>query len=213
MKSLLLLLLVVQFTCLSAQITKQHLSEALPVDLKHPYLFFNEQGKKEILSLLKKDHESKEIYNRLLVEANRMMYTPIENFPPQSDHPRYDSDGKYDQQIGAYSYYAKTLAFLYQLTGKKAYAQKSFEFANALAGLPSWMITAHQFPIIYDRVWPWNLKLNDDQVVFTYDIRSTSVGIDMALVYDWCYDAFEKRERDRIRNALYEKVILPVRNN
>ena len=213
MKSLLLLFFVVQFTCLSAQVTQQQISSALPSDLKHPYLLFNEQGKKDILSLIAKDTESKEIYDRLLVEVNRMMYTPIETFPPQSEHPRYDSDNKFDQQIGAYGYYAKTLAFLYQLTGKKAYAQKAFEFSNALAGLPTWMISAHQFPIIYDRVWPWNLKLNDDQVVFTYDIRSTSIGIDLALVYDWCYDAFDKRERDRIRNALYEKAILPVRNN
>lgn len=213
MKLLLLLFIVVPFACLNAQVTKQHINEALPVELKHPYLFFNEQGKKDILARIGKDPESKKIYDRLVVEANRMMYAPIEAFPPQTEHPRYDSDGKFDQQIGTYAYSADALAFLYQLTGEKAYAQKAFEFANALAGLPSWMISAHQFPVIYDRVWPWNALLRDDQVVFSYDIQSSIIGVDMALVYDWCYDAFNKRQRDRIRNALYEKVILPVRNN
>lgn len=210
---LLLLLLILQCTFLNAQVTKQHMAEALPVALKHPYLFFNEQGKMNILSRIGKDTESKKIFDRLVVEANRMIYAPIESFPPQTEHPRYDSDGKFDQQMGTYAYSAEVLAFLYQLTGEKAYARKAFDFANALSELPTWMIKAHQFNVIYDRVWPWNALLRDDQVVFNYDIRSASIGIEMALVYDWCYDAFDKRQRDRLRNALYEKVILPVRNN
>lgn len=213
MKPLFLFLFFLQITCLQAQVTKQQIAEALPGKLTHPYLFFNEQEKNSVLQLIKNDKESRLIYDRLLLEANRLMYTSIEKFPPQSDHPRYDSDGKFDKQIGGYSKAAMSLAFLYQLTGENRYAQKSFEFAKALAELPTWMIKVHEFPIIYDRVWPWNSKLNDDQVVFSYDIRTTVIGIDMALVYDWCYDAFDKRQRDRIRNALYEKVILPVRNN
>lgn len=214
MKTFLLLLMVIMQTCcLFGQVTKADISAALPVELKHPYLFFNEKEKAEILSRINDDPESKEIYGSLVVEANRMLYTPLEKFPLQSDHPRYDSDGKYDKQIREYSKSAKTLAFLYQLTGEIKYAQKSFVFADALAGLSSWVIKAHEFSIIYDRVWPWNKIMNDDQVVFNYDIRSTSVGIDISMVYDWCYDAFTKRQRDRLRNALYEKVILPVRNN
>lgn len=213
MKSTLLLLFIFFVFSLNAQISKQQISESLHGRLSHPYLFFSADEKKDILTLINNDQESKQIYDRQLVEANRLMYTPIEKFPPETDHPRYDSDGKFDRQIGVYGRAAMTLAFLYQLTGEERYAQKSFEFAEALAGLPSWMIKAHEFPIIYDRVWPWNSSLNDDNVVFTYDIRTTNIGIDMALVYDWCYDAFNKRQRDRIRNALYEKVILPVRNN
>lgn len=213
MKYLILFLFLFQIGSLQAQVTKQQITESFPVKLDHPYLFFNGQEKNQIHSLIKNEIEAKKIYSRLLVEANRLMYTTIEKFPPQSDHPRYDSDGKFDKQIGVYSGAAMSLAFLYQLTGEDRYAQKSFQFANALAELPSWMIKAHEFPIIYDRVWPWNSNLNDDNVVFSYDIRTTTVGIDMALVYDWCYHAFDKRQRDRIRNALYEKVILPVRNN
>lgn len=213
MKPTLLFLFICYVFSLQAQITKQQIADALPDKLSHPYLFFNNEEKKDILLLIKNDQESRLIYERQLVEANRLMYTPIEKFPPETDHPRYDSDGKFDRQMGVYSRAAMTLAFIYQTTGEERYAHKSFEFAEALAGLPSWLIKAHEFPIIYDRVWPWNSSLNDDNVVFTYDIRTTTIGIDMALVYDWCYDAFNKRQRDRIRNALYEKVILPVRNN
>jgi hypothetical protein len=213
MKPAFLFLFLLQVVCGYAQITKQQMAEALPGKLTHPYLFFNEAEKNNILSLIRNDKESKQIYDRLLVECNRLMYTPIEKFPPENDHPRYYSDGKFDQQIGTYSNAALSLAFLYQLTGEDRYAQKSFDFADAVAELPSWIIKAHEFSIIYDRVWPWNSLLNDDNVVFSSDIRTASTGIDMAMVYDWCYDAFNKRQRDRIRNALYEKVILPVRNN
>lgn len=213
MKLIFLFLFSLQTAYLSAQVTKQQVSDVLPDRLEHPYLFFNKTDKNNILSLIKNDTESKLIYDRLLVEANRLMYTPIEEFPPQTDHPRYDTDGKFDIQLGRYSWSATLLAFMYQLTGEVRYAEKSFEFADALAELPSWMIKAHEFSIIYDRVWPWNSRLNDDNVVFTYDIRSGLMGIEMALVYDWCYDVFNKRQRDRIRNALYEKIILPVRNN
>jgi len=213
MKPVFLFLFFLQAVCGNAQITKQQIAEALPGKLTHPYLFFNKAEKNDILSRIRNDKESKQIYERLLVDCNRLMYTAIEKFPPETDHPRYYSDGKFDQQIGTYSKAALSLAFLYQLTGEERYARKSFDFADALAQLPAWIIKAHEFSIIYDRVWPWNSLLNDDNVVFSYDIRSASMGIDMATVYDWCYDAFDKRQRDRLRNALYEKVILPVRNN
>ncbi len=213
MKPFLLFLLLFQVICGTAQITKQQITDALPEKLTHPYLFFREADKNTILSLIRNDQESKQIYDRLLVEGNRMMYTPIEKFPTETDHPRFYSDGKFDQQIGYYNNAALSLAFLYQMTGDDRYAQKSFAFADALAELPTWIIKAHEFSIIYDRVWPWNALLNDDQVVFNYDIRSASMGVDMATVYDWCYNAFSKKQRDRLRNALYEKVILPVRNN
>ena len=213
MKPVFLFLFFLQVVCGNAQITKQMVADALPDKLTHPYLFFNKAERNDILSLIRNDKESKQIYERLLVECNRLMYTAIEKFPPETDHPRYYSDGKFDQQMGTYSNAAMSLAFLYQLTGEDRYAQKSFDFADALAELPTWIIKAHEFSIIYDRVWPWNSLLNDDQVVFSYDIRTASTGIDMATVYDWCYEAFTKRQRDRIRNALYEKVILPVRNN
>lgn len=206
-------LLVLRIISAEAGVTPGQISGALPAKLVHPYLLFNDQGKNEILSLIATDKESKLIFERLKVECNRLMYTPIKEFPPQSAHPRYDSDGLFDRQMGEYCNAARSLAFLYQLTGEARYAQKSFEFADALAELPTWIIKAHEFTIIYDRVWPWNAKKSDDNVVFSSDIRTASTAIDMALVYDWCYPAFSKHQRDRLRNALYEKVILPVRNN
>ncbi len=213
MRLFFLALFLMQIVSCPAQVTPPQIDEALPGKLSHPYLVFNQAEKSNILSRIRNDQESKQIYDRLVAECNRLMYTPAEEFPPQQEHPRYYSDGKFDQQIAVYTKAALSLAFMYQLTGEEKYAKKSFEFADALAELPSWIIKAHEFAIIYDRVWPWNALNREDNVVFSFDIRTAVMATDMALVYDWCYDAFSKPQRDRIRNALYEKVILPVRNN
>ena len=69
----------------------------------------------------------------------------------------------------------------------------------------------HRFPIIYSRVWPWNV--DDDQAAFGVDIETTETARILAAVYDWLYPALDRRQRDRIRGALLEKAILPVRGN
>ena len=198
---------------LYGQVTPQQIGASLPGKPEHPYLLFDKAGKAEILSRISADQDLQEIYDRLIVEANRWLYTAAEEFPPQPSHPRYSADDRFDRQMNEYCRASFSLAFLYQMTGEPRYAAKAFEFAAALAELPVWILKAHDFTIIYDRVWPWNALLNDDNVVFSFDIRTASTSIYMALVYDWCYDAFGKKERDKLRNALYEKVILPVRHN
>jgi hypothetical protein len=97
------------------------------------------------------------------------------------------------------------------MTGEKKYARKAYEFVDALCDLQSWVYRAHEFPIIYNRVWPWNV--NDDQVVFNFDIRTGDMAHELAAVYDWLYPALNKQQRDRIRGALLEKAILLARGN
>jgi hypothetical protein len=103
------------------------------------------------------------------------------------------------------------LAFLYQMTGEEKYAQKAFEFADAFCDLTTWVHRAHEFPVIYSRVWPWNVP--DDQASFTFDHFTGDSGRIMAAVYDWLYPALNKEQRDRIRGGLLEKAITRVRGN
>ncbi len=106
---------------------------------------------------------------------------------------------------------ALNLAFAYQMTGEEKYADKAFQHAEMLCRLESWVYPFHEFPQIYDRVWPWNVA--DDQVVFSYDLQSARIATHMALVYDWIYSAMDKDQRNRIRGALLEKAITRVRGN
>lgn len=195
-----------------AEITPPDIAEALRKDLKHPYLYFTEREKPEILKRIETDPESGEIMRRLLAEANRLIYTPVETEAPvEPKNPRYWSDNRAINYVSQCINAALTLAFVYQMTGDEKYAQKAYEFADALCDLKSWAYRAHEFPIIYSRVWPWNV--NDDRVVFSFDIRTGDMAYDLASVYDWLYPALNKRQRDRIRGGLLENAITRVRGN
>lgn len=195
------------------QVTKQDVMKSIrQKELKHPYLYFTDREKPEILKRIKNDPESHNMMARLLVEANRLLFTPVEKQAPvQQKNPRYWTDGKAIRYVAQNRNAVETLAFVYQMTGDLKYARKAFEFADALCDLHSWVYRAHEFPIIYSRVWPWNVA--DNQVVFNYDIRSADLACTLAEVYDWLYPVLNRRQRDRIRGALLEKAILPVRGN
>ena len=195
-----------------AATTPEDISNALKSNPQHPYLFFNEAEKQDLLKLIETDKESSEIYRRLLAEANRLIHTPVDmHAPVEPKHPRYYSDNKAISYVGNYRKAVHTLAFVYQMSGDERFAQKAFEFADALCDLRSWGYRAHEFPIIYSRVWPWNVK--DDQVVFHFDIRSGDMGYEMAMAYDWLYPALTKDQRNRIRGGILENVITRVRGN
>lgn len=195
-----------------AEFTQDQIRSALKKNLKHPYLFFTEDSKKELLARIETDQEANDIFRRMLAEANRLIYTPVDMEAPQEPkNPRYFSDNKAISYVNECRRASQTLAFVYQMTGEEKYAQKAFEFVDALCDLRSWGYRAHEFPIIYSRVWPWNVP--DDQVVFHYDIRTGDMGYEMAMVYDWCYPALDKRQRDRIRGGILENVVTRVRGN
>ena len=195
-----------------AEVTVENMTKALqPNRLKHPYLLFSEKEKPALLERIERDAESRDIYTRLLAEGNRLMYTPVEDAPVMDKNPRFTGDWSYNRFMFTNVENARTLAFLYQMTGDEAYAQKAFEFADAVCDLQTWTDRAHQFPIIYSRVMPWNVP--DDQVMFSYDIYAAHIATDLATVYDWLYPALDSRQRDRIRGALLEKAVLRVRGN
>jgi len=196
----------------AADVGPGDIARALKKELRHPYLFFGENEKPALIGRIENDPESKEIFRRLLAEGNRFMFMPVEmQAPVEPKHPRYWSDNKAVNYVNTYRRAALTLAFLYQMTGEEKYARKAYEFADALCDLRSWGYRAHEFPIIYSRVWPWNVP--DDQVVFHYDIRTGDMAYELATVYDWLYPALDRRQRDRIRGGLLENAITRVRGN
>jgi len=210
--SLTILLLFFSEAFSFAEVTPEDIKTALPEKLEHPYLFFTDAEKSALLDRIENDAESGDIFVQLLAEANRLMFTPVvSHIPLEGKNTRYYSDGKFEKFYYNYRNWVLKLAFVYQMTGDKKYAMKAYEFADILCDLQTWVIRAHQFPVIYSRVMPWNV--DDDQTVFSYDIRVGSMARILGTVYDWIYPALEKRQRDRIRGALLEKAITRVRGN
>ncbi|MCE5251974.1 heparinase II/III family protein [bacterium] len=206
-------LFAVAAASLYGDITVQDIDGAIDKNmLRHPYLYFSEDDKPALLERINNDPETRDIMAKLLAEANRLMYTPVETeAPTEPRNPRYWTDNKAIGYVGSNTDAALTLAFVYQMTGDEKYARKAFEFADVLCDLRSWTYRAHEFPIIYSRVWPWNVK--DDEVVFTFDIRTGDMAYELAAVYDWLYPALDKRQRDRIRSGLLENAVTRVRGN
>ncbi|MGH7492308.1 MAG: heparinase II/III domain-containing protein [bacterium] len=201
-----------------AQISKSDVDKTIDAKaLNHPYLLFSEDEKPRIRQRLETDQESRDIMKRLLAEGNRLLHQPVDFLIPtqgkntRADWTDFDRDGKYERYYDSNRENALALAFLYQMTGEDRYASKAFEFADAFCDLPTWTLRPHEFPIIYSRVMPWNVA--DDQVCFSFDHNNGEAGREMAYVYDWLYPALNQRQRDRIRGALIEKVIAPVRGD
>ncbi len=213
-----LVLLAFFSTSVSAQATKSDLDIAIDIGtLQHPYLYFSENEKPAMLERIKNDPECADIFRRLEAQAKMWLAMPVDkNIPVQGKNTRagwseYDNDGKYARYYQTNRNNAFYLAFLYQVTGEQNYADKAFEFADAFCDLTTWTRRAHEFPIIYSRIMPWNVS--DDQVNFNFDHYNGDSGRMMAAVYDWLYPALTPAQRDRIRGALLEKVVTRVRGN
>lgn len=182
---------------------------AISVGLRHPYLFFSEEDKPAMLARIETDPRYRAIMDRALAEGNRQLFTPVGTWHKYMAENNTSSLTQFRRDNLAA---ARNLAFLYQMTGEQRYADKAFEFADAVCGTPFWRDDgAHAFPTIYHRVWPWNVP--DDQTNFSFDIHVGDTARDMAVVYDWLYPGLDSYRRDRIRGALLERAILPVRGN
>ncbi len=213
------LLTALAFSLLSsAQVSKDDIDKAIDFSsLKHPYLYFTEDEKPDLLDRIEKDPECNAIFRRLQAEAKMWLEMPVDrNIPIQGKNTRagwseYDRDGNYSRYYNTTRSNAFNLAFLYQMTGEQKYADKAFEFADAFCDLTTWTQRAHEFPIIYSRIMPWNVP--DDQVNFNFDHYNGDAGRMMAAVYDWLYPALNEAQRDRIRGALIEKVVTRVRGD
>jgi hypothetical protein len=203
---------------LSGQVNKEDIDKAIDIgSLKHPYLYFTEEEKPTLLNRIENDRECNDIFRRLQAEAKMWLFMPVDrDIPVQGKNTRagwseYDRDRKYRTYASTNRDNAFYLAFLYQMTGEQKYADKAFEFADAFCDLKTWTQRAHEFPIIYSRIMPWNVP--DDQVNFNVDITNCDAARMMAAVYDWLYPALNEAQRDRIRGALIEKVVTPVRGD
>ena len=202
------------FTCMvSADVTKTDIDMAIDTGkLTHPYLYFSDNEKPRLLERIANDSDCTDIMERMLAEANRLVYTPVDySVPEKPEAPAFENSWEIEGYMMTNAERAFTLAFVYQITGDEKYAQKAFEFADVVCDQPTWVHDYHEFPIFYTRVWPWGAR--DDQVVFSYAQWSDHIVFRLAAVYDWLYTALEKRQRDRIRGALLEKAITRVRGN
>jgi len=212
-------LIVLAFSLtLSAQVNKDDIDKAIDIkSLQHPYLYFTDEEKPALLDRIENDPECNDIFRRLQAEAKMWLFMPVDrNIPIQGKHTRagwseHDRDHKYASYYRLNENNAFDLAFLYQMTGEQKYADKAFEFADAFCDLTTWTQRAHEFPIIYSRIMPWNVP--DDQVNFNFDHMNGDAGRMMAAVYDWLYPALNQAQRDRIRGALLEKVVTRVRGD
>ncbi len=218
MKNLLLLVAFVLSTQLFAQVNKTDIDKAINIGaLKHPYLYFTEDDKPALLQRIKNDPELKLVFEELQAKCKMYLYMPVDrNIPIQGKNTRagwseYDNDRKYSEYYSTNVNNAFQLSFLYQMTGEQKYADKAFEFADAFCDLTTWTQRAHEFPIIYSRIMPWNVS--DDQVNFNFDHYNGDAGRLMAAVYDWLYTGLNEAQRDRIRGALIEKVVTRVRGD
>ncbi len=195
----------------SGDISRDDIDRAINKDrLSHPYLRFTDNDKPAIRERIANDPDYRDVMAQALAEANRLMYTPVEEQPPlPAPNPRFNTDWGYENFLLDNTRRAHQLAFVYQITGEEKYAQKAFEFIRVVCNMPTLVHGAHKFEVIYDRVWPWNVP--DDQPAFGYSQWMDHLVFQIADVYDWLYTALDKRQRDQIRGALLEKAILPVR--
>jgi hypothetical protein len=179
----------------------------------HPYLVFTAEEKPALLARIKGNRYSSDTFDALLLEGRRLMNATADTEAPpvRAVHTRFIGADDYRRYVTRHLDAAFTLAFLYQMTGDKAYVAKAFEHADVVCAQDSWVQSAHRFEVIYPRVWPYGAR--DDQVAFTYDITAAGTSQRMAYIYDWLYSGLTKPQRDRIRGALLEKAIMRVRGN
>jgi hypothetical protein len=213
-----LILSIILYVNSFAQLSKIDVDKSINISsLEHPYLYFNELEKRELLKRILEDQESNDVFRKLKAQAKVWMVMPVDkNIPIQGKNTRAnwseeDRNGKYANYYKSNLHNSYHLAFLYQMTGVESYAQKAFEFADAFCDLTTWTQRAHEFPVIYSRIMPWNVP--DDQVNFNFDHFNGDAGRMMAAVYDWLYPALSQLQRDRIRGALLEKVVTRVRGD
>ncbi len=210
--------LALPYVAFAADISKEDIDRTIDISsLRHPYLYFSESDKPAMKRLIETDPECRDIMARMIAEADRLLHTPVPQVIPRqgkntrADWTEEDRNREYEDYFYSTRGNCFDLAFVYQMTGDERYAQKAFEFADAFCDLTSWTLRAHEFPIIYSRIMPWNVP--DDQVNFNFDHVNGDSARMMAAVYDWLHPALTVAQRDRIRGALIEKAVTRVRGD
>ena len=142
------------------QIFIKEISRAIDLkSLYHPYLYFNESEKKDLIYRIENDSESNDIFRELEAKAKVWLSMPVDyNIPKQGKNTRadwteLDRSSKYSQYYSSNRNNSFLLAFLYQITGDKKYADKAFEFADAFCDLTTWTQRAHR---VSHYLFPYN---------------------------------------------------------
>jgi hypothetical protein len=178
----------------------------------HPFLVFTAEEKPALVQRLRADPHSADMLRKFELEGRRLLHAPaLPTAPVRVKNSRYAGGESYEGFIRRNVDAAFTLAFLYQVSGDQRYADKAFAHAELVCATDTWVTDAHEFPVIYSRVWPHGAK--DDQVVFSFDIYAARTARQMAYIYDWLYPALPKAQRDRLRGALLEKAVTRVRGS
>ena len=123
--------------------------------LEHPYLVFDNQSKQEMLDRIAADPAEAQIFDLLQQQGRRLLLTTVEPEPfLDNDANVYNETFDFENFVGYYREGAKLLAFLYQMTGDEAYAQKAFHYADRLCEMTYWVLGLHRYKVIHKRVCP-----------------------------------------------------------
>ena len=111
-----------------AQLSKTDIDKAIDISaLEHPYLYFNNLEKRQLINRIENDQESNDVFRQLVAKAKVWMAMPVEkNIPTQGKNTRAnwsedDRSRKYAAYYNANRNNAFYLAFLYQITGEESY--------------------------------------------------------------------------------------------
>jgi Heparinase II/III-like protein len=217
------LLLGIILTCVLvesgfAMLGVSDLQQSLPKHPERPYLHFT-KGEVRAMRERVTQGRAKDVYQRLLWECNRLLDMPVSLDVP----PRYKGINPYFEGQDAFGNYrdklsesAYSLGFIYQMTGDETYARKSYQFAEALTALDSWVDTWDKFQWLYWMGKPFGAKWNeqpDNEIVYSYELGAAAVSRQLAATYDWIYPTLNEYQRKKLANALLENAVLRVRGN
>ena len=218
-----LILIAVSAFLISGSFAQQNpasLEPLMPKNLQHPYLHFTQEELPALRERVKSDPRAMAVYQRLLKECDRLLDMPVSReVPPRGKgiSPYFIRTGDpydhYRSEIGRNAFY---LGFIYQMTGDEKYARKSYEFAEAMSVLDSWVDNWDKFEWLYWMGKPYGAKWNEEQdneIVYSYDLGAAESSKQLAAAYDWIYDTLNDYQRKRIRNALLENAVLRLRGN
>jgi hypothetical protein len=84
------LMLMILWNLVSAQLTKSDIDKAINISsLKHPYLYFSEQEKPQLIERIQNNPESNDIFRKLQAEAKMWLAMPVDkNIPVQGKNTR-----------------------------------------------------------------------------------------------------------------------------
>lgn len=146
---------------------------------KHTRLFFNSDDIKRIKELYSQHDKLIRIaFDQIEKNANNILTQPIMHYKLDDAHLRISSIHGFASQVTA-------LVMMYNLTGKKEYADRCYAQLVAFAAYPDWGADRH--------------------------FLDTGIsGFDIALAYDGLYDYLTDEQKSVLRKAALKNLFLPA---